>query len=188
MGGAGFESAIWGWLVSLAGRPLILFKLYVPILGYLWAGWAQIRLVCSLRHFVYCPHLPSKIFLRMTLPEPVLFTVRIIIHSNKPCIWYRLRIIFKTIKLLSAHIVRHQSIWAQLVFKFTTSDIKEVSNAPRTSKRKRRRRMHKRECKNSSLHIHKKHLHPHHQYLQPCSLWSLSSFMHQLWHMPQVPR
>ncbi|KAF8884750.1 hypothetical protein CPB84DRAFT_1750350 [Gymnopilus junonius] len=46
--------------------------------------------------------------------------------------WYtllRLRMIFERIKLLSVHIVRHQSIWAQLVFKTTTSDTKEASNA-----------------------------------------------------------
>jgi hypothetical protein len=37
-GGVGFESAIWGWLVSPAGRLLIFFLLDVPILGNLWAG------------------------------------------------------------------------------------------------------------------------------------------------------
>jgi hypothetical protein len=50
--------------------------------------------------------------------------------------------IFKIIKPLSIHIARHQSIWAQLVFKTTSSNIKEVSNALRTSKRRRRRRMY----------------------------------------------
>ena len=88
---------------------------------------------------------------------------------------YTLRMIFKMMKLLSVHIVRHQSSGAQLVFKTTTSNTKEVSNAQRTSKRGRGRRTHKREegkpqCKSSSLHIHRKHVHLHH-YLWTKRLW-----------------
>jgi hypothetical protein len=102
--------------------------------------------------------------------------------------------IFKTIKPLSVHIARHQSIWAQLVFKTITSNRKEVSNTLRTSKRRRRRKMHKREEGKHWGNNDAKVLHctsTRNTYTCIISIYSpapCSNFMHQLQHAPPVPR
>ena len=117
------------------------FLLYVLILGNLQPRWAQIILVHSLGDCSCCPTYQVTYFPGWAYQNQyMLFTLRIIIHSKKPGIWYKLRMIFKMIKLLSVHIVRYQFSWSQLVFKTTTSNTKEVSNAQRTSKRGRGRR------------------------------------------------
>ena len=84
-GGAGFESAISGRLVSPAIRPFILFY-FMSILGYLWPGWTQIKLVHSLRHFA---HIPSNIaMIEQRLVSHV--TVTVLYSTHPSCRAFRL--------------------------------------------------------------------------------------------------
>ena len=96
-GGAGFESAISGQLVSPAGRLLnfiyFMYQFWVIYgLDELRLGWCTLWGISLMYQVTYFPGWPCQ-------NQYVLFTYMIMIHSKKPGIWYRSRMIFKMIKL-----------------------------------------------------------------------------------------
>ena len=95
--GAGFESAISGRLVSPAGRPLKFFYfmyqfwvIYGP--DELRLGWCALWGILLKCQVTYLSGWPCQ-------NQYVLFTLMIMIHSQKPGIWHRLRTIFKIVGL-----------------------------------------------------------------------------------------